>query len=454
MKKQHLLLLLLLPFCGMISAQDAPARRFATQSYMRQIAQNDTAFKERTATIERGIFDFKYFGVMDTVVVPVVFHIVGCNISEQDILAQLAQLNIDFFTPAHPYLSDERYLNPDAKDGKYGLTYLHPADRFENYAQKAAPTMIRFCRPSKDPEGNPTNGIITVASSASDWGIDNKVKNSVSGGSSPWDTQRYCNIWIAPLADQAAGYAQRPGGGSETDGIVVSQQYFLRSNGSVPTGGAGDFALGRTLVHLMGSYLNLHELWNETEPCGDDFVDDTPVHNAPNFGKGNYKHVSACGDNPIEMTMNLMDSGSDSSMYMFTWGQAMRMQATLAEGGPRNSLTYTATACETDGGGFAEAEIRNDRHRETNFLLKVIPNPNAGAFVVEMESFNTVPSEVLVQLYNPSGSLIWEKTTSLQPGSLLRIPVMGPHWPSGVYSLQVITGSERQVKKVLVNSGN
>jgi hypothetical protein len=204
----------------------------------------------------------------------------------------------------------------------------------------------------------------------------------------------------------------------------------------------------------MGSYLNLHELWNETEPCGDDFVDDTPVHNAPNFGKGNYKHVSACGDNPIEMTMNLMDSGSDSSMYMFTWGQAMRMQATLAEGGPRNSLTYTATACETDGGGFAEAEIRNDRHRETNFLLKVIPNPNAGAFVVEMESFNTVPSEVLVQLYNPSGSLIWEKTTSLQPGSLLRIPVMGPHWPSGVYSLQVITGSERQVKKVLVNSGN
>jgi hypothetical protein len=36
-------------------------------------------------------------------------------------------------------------------------------------------------------------------------------------------------------------------------------------------------------VHLVANYLGIYELWNEVTPClADDFVDETPNHNAPN----------------------------------------------------------------------------------------------------------------------------------------------------------------------------
>ena len=38
------------------------------------------------------------------------------------------------------------------------------------------------------------------------------------------------------------------------------------------------------------------------------------------------------------MTMNYMDYTDDACMYMFSKGQAMRVQATYAIGGPRASL--------------------------------------------------------------------------------------------------------------------
>jgi hypothetical protein len=61
-------------------------------------------------------------------------------------------------------------------------------------------------------------------------------------------------------------------------------------------------ALCRTLTHLMGNYLNLYDLWNESQPCADDYVDDTPIHNAPNGRFWQYRHVSTCDGSPVEMT--------------------------------------------------------------------------------------------------------------------------------------------------------
>jgi len=310
MQKHHFLLVLLALSYFTLSAQTVQGRKYGTQAYMKNIRLTDSTFQEKTSKIEQHTLEFKQYGSMDTFEIPVVFHIIYTDqpalVSAADIQAQLAQLNVDFFAPANLYTSDESYTF----EGKEGLTYLHPADRYEGYASKTGLPMIKFCFPELDPQGDSTSGVLYVTSSVKNWGLSDSLKRSDLGGSSPWNPQNYCNIWVTSLADSIAGYAQMPGGNSATDGIVIDQKYFLRANGSVPQeAGGNDFALGRTLVHLMGSYLNLHELWNEETPCTDDFVEDTPIHNAPNYGKNEYKHVTTCDGNAVEMTMNLMDSG-------------------------------------------------------------------------------------------------------------------------------------------------
>ena len=95
--------------------------------------------------------------------------------------------------------------------------------------------------------------------------------------------------------------------------------------------------MGKTLTHLVGSYLGLTELWGKGR-CQDDRVADTPVHNAPNHrcpGKG---HLTFCEKGAYEMTMNFMDNTYDQCMYMFTNGQALRMQAVLSPDRPRSLL--------------------------------------------------------------------------------------------------------------------
>jgi hypothetical protein len=119
-----------------------------------------------------------------------------------------------------------------------------------------------------------------------------------------------------------------PGGPSATDGIVLDYR-FLGSLGTVKA----PYDQGKTLTHLVGNYLGLNDLWGNGH-CADDLVDDTPPHNAPNFGCPGYRHISTCDDNPVEMTMNFMDNTDDACMYMFTAGQVRRMRAALGESGP------------------------------------------------------------------------------------------------------------------------
>jgi hypothetical protein len=252
------------------------------------------------------------------------------------------------------------------------------------------------------------------------------------------------------LEKDIAGYAQMPGGPEETDGIVVNSKFFAHAG--APVDGMGDYALGRTLAHLMGSYLNLHELWNEAAPCADDYVDDTPIHNAPNHGNGTYKHVSTCEGNPVEMTTNLMDSGNDSTMYLFTHGQAFRMQAALAEGGPRFTLTQTPTGCATDGGNLVEGASRSQSPTAVGgaMLLRTLPNPNNGAFTIEVATTSVAASEISVQLYDGTGRLVWSRTHPCVPDGTVRFPFEGQRLGSGIYVLKAMAGSSVQVMQVVV----
>ena len=94
------------------------------------------------------------------------------------------------------------------------------------------------------------------------------------------------------------------------------------------------FNLGRTATHEVGHWLNLRHIWGDKTDCsGSDQVSDTPRAQMPNYGKPTWPHIT-CNNGPNgDMFMNYMDYVDDAAMFMFTHGQAARINATLA--GPR-----------------------------------------------------------------------------------------------------------------------
>jgi hypothetical protein len=252
----------------------------------------------------------------DVTTIPVVVHVVYRtdeeNLSERQLRSQIAGLNRDF-----------RAANPDVAKV--------PAP----FRDGVADARIEFALADEDPDGNPSSGIHRVKTTRSSFRhVDDDVKSSATGGAEPWDTDRYLNIWVCTLAGGLLGYAQFPGGPAGTDGVVILNTAFGTSGTAT-----APFNRGRTTVHEVGHYLNLPHIWGENRipGCGDtDLVDDTPNQFDKNFGKPDFPHVS-CNNGPHgDMFMNYMDYVDDDAMFMFTHGQVVRMQATLA--GPRSGL--------------------------------------------------------------------------------------------------------------------
>ncbi len=93
------------------------------------------------------------------------------------------------------------------------------------------------------------------------------------------------------------------------------------------------FDRGRTATHEIGHWLNLRHIWGDRNDCGGtDYVADTPNAQLPNYGKPTFPHVSCANGPNGDMFVNYMDYTDDACMFMFTPGQAVRMNATfLAE---------------------------------------------------------------------------------------------------------------------------
>lgn len=159
------------------------------------------------------------------------------------------------------------------------------------------------------------------------WGTNDAMKSESQGGINVTDPSTYLNVWVCEIGGGILGYAQFPGGGSATDGVVIGTEYFGETGGVY-----GD---GRTATHEVGHWLNLRHIWGDGRCNRDDFVADTPTSDAPNYQCPTYPTVN-CRSN--DMTMNYMDYVYDDCMYMFSNGQNSRMRALFASGGSRASL--------------------------------------------------------------------------------------------------------------------
>jgi hypothetical protein len=175
---------------------------------------------------------------------------------------------------------------------------------------------------------------IRKATGKQSWPPNDAMKYTSRGGSDAVDASRYLNMWSCNLGQNLLGYAQFPGGDPATDGVVILYSAFGRTGTLIQK-----YNLGRTATHEVGHWMNLRHIWGDTN-CGNDYVDDTPLHTTANFGCPDYPHSNSCADHAVEMTMNYMDYTDDACMYMFSNRQKARMLAVFAVGGPKASFVH------------------------------------------------------------------------------------------------------------------
>lgn len=384
-----------------VQKQALEAERLSAKNKEKEIKKH-TVEKERTIQYQE-------------VVIPVVFHFLYTAekdiVYEKEAYNQLQVLNNDF---------SEAGSSVNGKPIKPTNVAYHK----EGYDRRKSNTGVSFCLaegPGKQ------LGIVKVPTKVSIWNPDHAMKSKRSGGSDPWDTEKYLNIWIAHLPDSVGGYAQMPGGLATTDGIVIDYRFF-----GTYYYARKPYHLGRTLSHLVGSYLGLHELWDEDTPCGDDEVDDTPIHNAPNYGPVNvYQHISTCDGYPVEMTMNIMDATDDASVFMFTAGQKKRMQTMLSQGGPREKLSQGSSLCKKEEEVKKLAEPELAEHNEVRKLnLQAYPNPTNNRFILALSPPAAGTCEI--QIINFAGRLMSKQQLQLDEGHY-QTEINTQSWPSGLY---------------------
>ncbi|HMQ08984.1 MAG TPA: zinc-dependent metalloprotease [Saprospiraceae bacterium] len=429
--KRQLLLVLLIILCHLLEAQKL--RQYKTLDYMATITK-ESPFDKSSSQFERDLNQSLKFIDHDDYTIPVVFHILYSNdeekISKSRIANQLKILNEDFSleTPGFTRESEAEKIKK----------------RVQNYYDAAGDVRVRFCTPSWDPENHFTDGIVYFPSSQEIWKDYNTMKEQKQG-SLPWDPERYLNIWICRLDDDNSGYAQMPFGPSKWDGIVIDYRYF----------GTGEdvkapYDEGHTLTHLVGNYLGLYPLWGPY-PCGDDYVDDTPIHNAPNHRCPDDTHYSLCEGNPVEMTMNFMDNTYDVCLSMFTKGQRNRIQKVLHEKGPRGKLPFTPTLCsewivydpETNWIVEEEGEFNSPA------VLSVRPNPADQRIWVSY-----IPSELdkpadsfILQIFSVNGHMVLSERTG---GGVLNKQLDVSRWSPGLYIMRLSDGSTIHTHRFIV----
>jgi hypothetical protein len=356
----------------------------------------------------------------EDIILPVVVHLLHhstqSKISKAQIYAQIESLNNDFA------------MNLELPE--------HKAMEKEGFSSLAVDTGIKFCLASEDPNGNLVNGFSYYNVDNTTWSMDDKMKYSKFGGITAWDTKKYINIWVVDMEDQVSGYAQMPGHATVTDGIVIDYSFFgIDGHTKTP------YNKGKTLTHLMGNYLNLYSLWGPS-PCSDDEVEDTPIHNAPNFGNPRYKHISLCDGKSVEMTMNFMDNSDDEVLSMFTHGQKERMLNCLMNS--RSELLESHVSCN---------EREELSHEDSNMGISIFPNPAIDKINVSFDN-QYINQTIDLKVISSDHALILNKLITVDENSTVEL--VTSNWPAGVYMIYLTKAGEHfhSRKIIVVNQTN
>ncbi len=367
----------------------------------------------------------------------------GQNLSDAQILAQLAILNEDFAA-----LNSQYYQTPGMWQGVAGIPN------------------IEFCLASTDPFGQPTTGItrhqLQVTGTA--WNSNNI--NSVIKPITKWDPSRYMNIYVLPIpgttsAGGVVGFANYPTPsliGSSQDGIVIDYRWF----------GAPGFGVSgwRALTHETGHYLGIPHPFNGNSCTADDGIADTPNINKATSEYANLDCSSGYPSGPVScgnehLYVNYMDYVNENCYTSFTQGQANVMRAILNGSavpgfnyGSRNALVQNAPLqCNLPAHDLGVTRLLTPPPVTctTDSLHPMLTIRNFGSETVTQATLSYRIGQGVPVVANWSGQLA--------PGQLDTV-VLAPFLPpAGPYALTIYTGmpngtaDERPANDTLVRNG-
>lgn len=288
--------------------------------------------------------------MFDKLVIPVIVHVVhygeavgqGTNISSEQVYSQIEVLNRDF-----------------------NLSNTDSDNTLDAFKDRRASIDIEFVPATRDPDGKPLRepGIIRHHGGRESWTIptcDTFLKPETF-----WDSNRYLNMWVLNLeGDSFYGYAQFPSdsgldgfssneGDADTDGIVVDYKHFgsIEIVDTPQLREGAPINLGRTTTHELGHFFGLIHVWGFARSCSDDdYCDDTPRTDGPNFDCETANE--SCGS--LDMAQNFMDYSDDGCMTLFTSDQADRMRAALEVSPRRKALSESDAGEPVEEGVFAD----------------------------------------------------------------------------------------------------
>ncbi len=177
--------------------------------------------------------------------------------------------------------------------------------------------------------------------------------NKTNGDNDP-NWSGYINIFVQ-MNTGVLGYSPL-GGSGQGDGVVIDAGAFGLGAGCGAVKPQAPYNLVRTLTHEMGHYLLLDHIWGQGCSIDDDVADtpdqDDSYYGCPTLG------AKTCGSN--DLFLNYMDYVNDACMFMFSQGQATRMENFVA-----SNLGHVVTKGQSvftsggGGGGNTCAQISN-----------------------------------------------------------------------------------------------
>ncbi|UFH52373.1 M43 family zinc metalloprotease [Spirosoma sp. KNUC1025] len=363
--------------------------------------------------------------------IPVVVHIIHStasgqiggesngNISDDQVLSQIQILNEDY----------------RRKAGTNGY----------NTSSIGADAGIEFFLATTDPNGKPSTGITRhYYANKSSFDVLSYEDDLLLSTIAYWPSDRYLNIWVTKVDNNNLGFTpQYPtitksdtlqglpvDTDKLTDGVIVDYRAFGKQTVSSYY---KSYALGRTATHEIGHWLGLfHPDGPYDDPCGDDYIADTPPTDNLNQTSSCTDIYSNCsGKRTRELIENYMMYSPDACMNMFTAGQVARMRTVLAISPSRANLFSGSVTPITE---------------TEKLTINVYPNPTTTDPLLDVQLKGN--QSFTVGVFDTSGRLLRTVSYADSPSTRLSLSING--LATGLYIVRVKTSTEMVSKRLLV----